>query len=69
MICQQCHAPDVSAKDNGVLVCWCGKDVCQGCVETHAAGCEWYRNQRVKPEKQIKRVSLEKRSKRREKRR
>ena len=68
MICQQCHAPDVSAKDNGVLVCWCGKDVCQGCVETHAAGCEWYQKQETKPEKRVKRDPLT-RSKRREKRR
>lgn len=68
MICQQCHAPDVSAKDNGVLVCWCGKDVCQGCVETHAAGCEWYQKQETKPEKRVKREPLA-RKKRREKRR
>ncbi|MBV6497642.1 MAG: hypothetical protein JFAIHJKO_02792 [Pyrinomonadaceae bacterium] len=61
MICQQCQAPDVSAKDNGVVVCWCGADLCKGCVDPHTAGCEWYQKQATKPEKRVK--------KRREKRR
>lgn len=54
MTCQDCKADNVSPKENGMIVCWCGLDLCAGCVEAHLKGCEWALANKVKPEKKTK---------------
>jgi len=39
------RAPNVQ-----VSVCWCGVDLCTGCLDRHGRGCRWWQAMRIKRE-------------------
>lgn len=49
MECVACHTTEVTGAT--CQVCWCGIDLCPGCVDGHVEKCEWARAMKYKPAK------------------
>lgn len=56
MTCDICTTANLPANETGVQVCWCGSDVCAGCLTEHLCKCTYAKLTRMRdiPEKRLK---------------